>query len=143
MSDSQPGRDDFPVMRTIGTRWGDEDVYGHVNNVVYYSFFDTAVNGYLIEASGADIRRLHAIGLVVETSCRFLRPLSFPGDVHAGLAVTRLGSTSVTYEIGLFQGDDPAPAGLGRFAHVYVDESTRRPTPVPQVIRMAVAPLQR
>jgi len=97
----------------------------------------------MIEASGTDIRRLHALGLVVETSCRYLRPLRFPGDVEAGLAVTRLGSTSVTYEIGLFQGEDPAPAGVGRFAHVYVDESTRRPTPVPQVIRMAVAALQR
>jgi acyl-CoA thioester hydrolase len=144
MSDETlPDRADFPVHRTIGTRWSDEDVYGHVNNVVFYAYFDTAVNGYLIEASGTDIRRLHAIGLVAETSCRFLRALNFPGDVQAGLAVTRLGSTSVSYEIGLFQGDDPEPAGLGRFVHVYVDETTREPTPVPQVIRMAVAPLLR
>ena len=138
-----PQRTDFPELRRISTRWGDEDVYGHVNNTVYYSYFDTAVNGFLIEASGADIRRLHAIGLVVETSCKFLRELHFPGEVEAGLAVTRLGSTSVSYEIGLFQGEDPLPAGLGRFVHVYVDETTRRPTPVPQVIRMAVDPLLR
>ena len=138
-----PRRDDFPVLRSIGTRWADEDVYGHVNNVVYYSYFDTAVNGYLIDATGTDIRRLHAIGVVVETSCRFLRPLSFPANVEAGIAVTRLGSTSVTYRIALFQGEHAEPAGLGRFVHVYVDETTRQPTPVPQVIRMAVDPLRR
>jgi acyl-CoA thioester hydrolase len=143
MSDEPlPHRDDFQVLRSIGTRWADEDVYGHVNNVVYYSFFDTAINGYLIDATGTDIRRLHAIGVVVETSCRFLRPLSFPGDVEAGIAVTRLGSTSVTYRIALFQGDDPEPAGVGRFVHVYVDETTRQSTPVPQLIRMAVDPLR-
>ena len=136
-----PLRTDFPVVRRVATRWSDEDVYGHVNNVVFYSYFDTAVNGYLIEGSGTDIRRLHAIGLVVESSCRFLRALNFPGDVHAGLAVTRLGSTSVTSRIALYQGDEPEPAGIGSFAHVYVDETTRQPTPVPQVIRMAVNPL--
>ena len=144
MSDETlPLQSDFPVVRTLTTRWADEDVYGHVNNVVYYSYFDTAVNGFLIEASGTDIRRLHAIGLVVESSCRFLRTLNFPGDVQAGLAVTRLGSTSVTYQIALYQGDEPSPAAIGSFAHVYVDETTRQPTPVPQVIRMAVSPLLR
>jgi acyl-CoA thioester hydrolase len=138
-----PGREAFPVLRTISTRWADEDVYGHVNNVVYYSYFDTAVNGYLIDATGTDIRRLPAIGLVVETGCRFLRSLGFPGDVEAGLAVSRLGGSSVSYEIGLFQGDDPAPAGLGRFVHVYVDAQTRRPTPVPDLVRTALQPLLR
>jgi acyl-CoA thioester hydrolase len=138
-----PERANFPVLRTVATRWSDEDVYGHVNNVMFYAYFDTAVNGYLIEASGTDIRRLHAIGVVAETSCRFLRELNFPGDVEAGLAVTELGATSVTYEIALYQGEDSRPAGLGQFVHVYVDESTRKPTPVPQVIRMAVDPLLR
>ena len=88
-------RSDYPAIRTISTRWEDEDVYGHVNNVVYYSFFDTAVNGYLIDTSGVDIRALDAHGIVAETSCRFLRELRFPGDVDAGLKVTKLGTSSV------------------------------------------------
>jgi acyl-CoA thioesterase FadM len=94
-------RDEFRVLRTITTRWMDNDHYGHVNNVVYYSYFDTAVNGYLIEASGIDVRELPAIGIVAETSCRFLRELSFPETVHAGLALEKLGSSSVVYRIGL------------------------------------------
>lgn len=136
-------RDDFPVVRRISTRWGDEDVYGHVNNVVYYSYFDTAVNGYLLDATGADIRRLPAIGVVVESSCTFLRSLGFPEDVEAGLAVTRLGRSSVTYEIGLFQGADPAPAGLGSFVHVYVDVASRQSVSVPDEIRTVLEPLVR
>jgi acyl-CoA thioester hydrolase len=133
-----PQRDDFPVLRRITTRWADNDVYGHVNNVMYYSFFDTAVNGWLIEATGTDIRELPAIGLVAETSCRFLAPLSFPDEVLAGLALERLGRTSVIYRLALFCGDDPNPAALGRFVHVYVDRHTRLPVPVPGVIRTAV-----
>ncbi|MET0928875.1 MAG: thioesterase family protein [Aeromicrobium sp.] len=134
-------RTEFPVLRTITTRWEDEDVYGHVNNVVYYSFFDTAVNGFLIEATGTDIRRLDAVGLVAETQCEFLRELTFPGDVHAGLAVTRLGTSSIVYRIGLFQGDSYEPAAIGRFVHVYVDATSRTVTPVPDVIRAATTPL--
>ena len=105
---------------TISTRWEDEDVYGHVNNVVYYSFFDTAVNGYLIDTTGVDIRQLDTYGIVAETSCQFLRELRFPGDVDAGLKVTKLGTSSVVYEIALFQGADEEPAAVGRFVHVYV-----------------------
>jgi acyl-CoA thioester hydrolase len=131
-------RAEFPVLRTITTRWMDNDHYGHVNNVVYYSYFDTAVNGYLIEASGCDVRELHAIGIVAETSCRFLRELSFPDTVHAGLAIERLGNSSVVYRIGLFRNEETAPAAIGRFVHVYVDASTRRPVPVPPVIRAAL-----
>ena len=134
-------RTDFPVLRTITTRWEDEDVYGHVNNVVYYSFFDTAVNGFLIDATGTDIRRLDAVGLVAETQCEFLRELTFPGDVHAGIAVTRLGTSSIVYRLGLFQGDSDEPAAIGRFVHVYVDATTRRVTPVPDLIRSATRPL--
>ncbi|MET0450003.1 MAG: thioesterase family protein [Aeromicrobium sp.] len=134
-------RTEFPVLRTISTRWEDEDVYGHVNNVVYYSFFDTAVNGYLIDATGTDIRRLDAVGLVAETQCEFLRELNFPGDVHAGLSVTRLGTSSIVYRIGLFQGDSDEPAAIGRFVHVYVDATSRTVTPVPDVIRAATTPL--
>jgi acyl-CoA thioester hydrolase len=134
-------RGEFPVLRTITTRWMDNDHYGHVNNVVYYSYFDTAVNGYLIEASGIDIRDLPAIGIVAETSCRFLRELSFPDTVHAGLAVERLGNSSVIYRIGLFRNEETAPAAIGRFVHVYVDSTTRRPVPVPVQVRAALTAL--
>jgi acyl-CoA thioester hydrolase len=135
------GRADFPVLRPVPTRWADNDVYGHVNNVVYYSYFDTAVNGWLMEATGTDIRLLPAIGVVAETSCRFLAPLSFPDLVVAGLRLRRLGTSSVTYEIGLFRGDEDTPAGLGNFVHVYVDSATRRPVPVPDLIREALGRL--
>jgi acyl-CoA thioester hydrolase len=134
-------RGEFPVLRTITTRWMDNDHYGHVNNVVYYSYFDTAVNGYLIEASGCDIRDLPAIGIVAETSCRFLSELSFPDTVHAGLAIERLGNSSVVYRIGLFRNAETAPAAIGRFVHVYVDAVTRRPVPVPASIRAALTAL--
>jgi len=132
-------RSDFRVLRAITTRWHDNDHYGHVNNVVYYAYFDTAVNGFLIEASGTDIRDLPAIGIVAETSCRFLRELSFPDMAWAGLALERLGNSSVVYRIGLFRNDETEPAALGRFVHVYVDAATRRPVPVPAPIRAALA----
>lgn len=141
MTDGRRSRTDFPTFRTITTRWEDEDVYGHVNNVVYYSFFDTAVNGFLIEATGTDIRRLDAVGLVAETQCEYSRELNFPGDVQAGLAVTKLGTSSIVYRIGLFQGDSDEPAAIGRFVHVYVDAAARTVTPIPESIRAAVTPL--
>jgi acyl-CoA thioester hydrolase len=134
-------RTDFPALRTITTRWSDEDVYGHVNNVVYYSYFDTAVNGYLLDVTGTDIRRLDAVGLVAETQCEFLRELGYPADVQVGLSVTRLGTSSIVYRLGIFQGDSDEPAAIGRFVHVYVDAQSREVTPVPDVIRAAVTPL--
>jgi acyl-CoA thioester hydrolase len=134
-------RDDFRVLRAITTRWHDNDHYGHVNNVVYYAYFDTAVNGFLIESSGTDIRDLPAIGIVAETGCRFLRELSFPDTVWAGLALEKLGNSSVIYRIGLFRNDENEPAALGRFVHVYVDAQSRRPVPVPAQIRSALATL--
>jgi acyl-CoA thioester hydrolase len=134
-------RADFPVLRTITTRWHDNDHYGHVNNVVYYAYFDTAVNGYLIEASGTDIRGMPAIGIVAETSCRFLREISFPDTVYAGLALEKLGNSSVVYRIGLFRNQETAPAAIGRFVHVYVDAATRRPVPIPPQIRAALTAL--
>lgn len=137
-----PRRAGFPVLRPVPTRWADNDEYGHVNNVVYYAYFDTAVNGWLIEATGTDIRRLPAIGVVAETSCRFLSPLSFPDLVVAGLRLVRLGTTGVTYEIGLFRGADEEPAAVGTFRHVYVDAISRRPVPVPAEIRAALATLR-
>jgi len=137
-----PGRAAFPVLRPVPTRWSDNDHYGHVNNVMYYSFFDTAVNGWLIEATGVDIRELPAIGLVVATDCQFLAPLSFPDLVVAGLRLARLGGSSVGYQIGLFRGDAAEPAGFGNFTHVYVDRASRRPVPVPDVIRAALEKLR-
>ena len=133
-------RADFPVLRTIATRWSDDDTYGHVNNVVHYAMFDTAVNGWLIEASGVDIRALPAIGLVVETSCQYFAELRFPEPVTAGIALERLGDSSVVYRLALF-GAGPEPAAAGRFVHVYVDRVQRRPVTVPAEIRAALATL--
>ena len=134
-------REEFPVLRAITTRWMDNDQYGHVNNVVYYSYFDTAVNGYLIEASGCDVRQLPAIGIVAETSCKFISELSFPDTVHAGLALERLGNSSVICRIGLFRNQEVEPAAIGRFVHVYVDSARRRPVPIPPQVRAALQTL--
>ncbi|MCW2495692.1 thioesterase family protein [Jatrophihabitans sp.] len=133
-------RADFTVLRTLPTRWSDDDTYGHVNNVVHYLLFDTAVNGWLIEASGVDIRQLPAIGLVVETSCQYFAELRFPEVVTAGIALEKLGTSSVVYGLALF-GAGESPAAAGRFVHVYTDRETRRPVPVPPEIRRALAQL--
>ncbi|MGH9220388.1 MAG: acyl-CoA thioesterase [Vicinamibacterales bacterium] len=134
-------RDQFRVIRPIPTRWMDNDHYGHVNNVAYYSFFDTAVNGFLMEATGTDIRDLPAIGVVAESSCRFLAGASFPDTIHAGLEIERLGTSSVVYRIALFRNDDATPCAIGRFVHVYVDSATRMPVPIPPQISAAVSRL--
>lgn len=126
---------------TIGTRWMDNDVYGHVNNVVYYSFFDTAVNRYLIEAGALDIHAGGTIGLVVETRCNYFEPLAFPQAVEAGLRVAHLGSSSVRYEVGLFAAGAPTSAAAGHFVHVYVDRQTRRPVKLPPALVAALQPL--
>lgn len=124
-------RSAYKVFRSISTRWMDNDVYGHVNNVVYYSWFDTAVNGYLIEQGVLDIHEGATIGLVVETQCNYFSPLAFPQAVEAGIRVARLGASSVRYEIGLFAQGEPLTAAKGHFIHVYVDKPSRRPTPLP------------
>ena len=134
-------RADFRHFLAIPTRWLDNDSYGHVNNVVYYSYFDTVVNDHLIREGGLDIREGRAVGLVVETGCRFHRSLSFPGVVDAGIRVVKLGNSSVKYEIGLFTADESEPAATGHFVHVWVDRTTNRPTAVPEKIRTALAPL--
>ena len=134
-------RVDFPHFIAIPTRWMDNDVYGHVNNVTYYSYFDTAVNEHLIRFGGLDFSSDGAVGLVAETSCTFRKSLSFPQTVDAGLAVTKLGKSSVVYEIGLFRLDDDEPAALGRFVHVWVDRLSQRPVPIPGRIRAALEPL--
>lgn len=125
----------YPHFQTIPTRWMDNDAYGHVNNVVYYSYFDTVVNQYLIENGALDIENSPVIGLVVDTGCSYYAPVSFPDRVEAGLRVARLGTSSVRYEVGLFRNDDPAPAACGHFVHVYVDRETRRPAALPEKLR--------
>jgi acyl-CoA thioester hydrolase len=127
---AQP-RSAFRVFRAIGTRWMDNDAYGHVNNVVYYSWFDTAVNAHLIEHGALDIHAGAVIGLVVETQCNYFSPLAFPQTVDAGIRVARLGSSSVRYEIGLFAQGEAMTAASGHFIHVYVDRHSRRPVALP------------
>jgi acyl-CoA thioester hydrolase len=128
-------RSAYRVFRPIGTRWSDNDVYGHVNNVVYYSWFDTAVNGWLIEQGALDIHQGSTIGLVIETQCNYFAPLAFPETVEAGLRVARIGSSSVRYEVGLFAQGAPTTAARGHFIHVYVDRETRRPVPLPEKLK--------
>jgi acyl-CoA thioester hydrolase len=125
----------------ITTRWMDNDVYGHVNNVVYYSYFDTVVNEYLIRTGVLDVEQGATIGLVVETQCNYFSPLVFPERVEAGLRVARLGTSSVRYEIGLFREGADEAAAQGHFVHVYVDRATRRPAALPEALRAALAPL--
>jgi acyl-CoA thioester hydrolase len=134
-------RERYAAFLSIPTRWIDNDLYGHVNNVVYFSYFDTAVNEHLIRAGGLDISAGPAIGLVVETSCRYHKSLSFPEVIDAGLCVTKLGNSSVRYEIGLFRRHEAEPAATGHFVHVWVDRAQRRPTPVPPRVRAALAAL--
>jgi len=124
-------RSAYAAFRAITTRWMDNDVYGHVNNVVYYSFFDTAVNQLLIEDGLLDIHAGAVIGLVIETQCTFYAPLAFPQRVDAGIRVARIGRSSVRYEVGLYAGDAPLAAAAGHFVHVYVDRVTRRPVALP------------
>ena len=125
-------RSAYKVFRSISTRWSDNDIYGHVNNVVYYSWFDTAINGLLIERGALDIHAGKVIGVVVETQCNYFAPLAFPEQVVAGVRVAHIGSSSVRYEIALFPGnEDQLCAAKGHFIHVYVDRATRRPTPLP------------
>jgi len=136
---SRPG---YPHVLAIATRWQDNDVYGHVNNVEYYSFFDTVINHWLITEGGLDIHAGQVIGLCAESHCRFAAPVVFPETVDAGLRVGRLGRTSVTYEIGLFREGAAEPLAEGWFVHVFVDRDTRRPAEMPPGIRSALERLE-
>ncbi len=135
-------RQDYRLFRPISTRWMDNDVYGHVNNVVYYSWFDTAVNATLIERGVLDIHAGTTFGLVVETQCHYFAPLAFPQTVEAGVRVAKLGGSSVRYEIGLFAQGEDLCAARGHFVHVYVDRQTRRPVPLPADLRAFLETLQ-
>jgi acyl-CoA thioester hydrolase len=125
-------------FQRIPTRWMDNDVYGHVNNVVYYSYFDTVVNQYLIEQGALDIVHSPVFGLVVKTSCEYFAPIIFPDLVNTGLRVAKLGNSSVRYEIGIFRNDEDLASAQGYFIHVYVDRATRRPTPLPADLHAAL-----
>ena len=134
-------RDAYGHFQPITTRWKDNDVYGHVNNVEYYSFFDTVINAFLIRAGGLDIHAGAVIGVCAESHCRFLDSLAFPAAVDAGLRVAHLGKSSVRYEIGLFADGSDKAAAEGWFVHVFVDRDSRRPAPIPDAVRAALSRL--
>jgi acyl-CoA thioester hydrolase len=142
VTDAAETRAHYGHCTTIDTRWMDNDAYGHVNNVVYYSFFDTAVNRWLIERGLLDIAGSDVIGLVVETQCRYASPITFPDRVTAGVRVVHLGRSSVRYELALFRNDDEVPAATGHFVHVYVDRSSRTSVPIPDAVRHALEELR-
>ncbi|WP_205875887.1 acyl-CoA thioesterase [Mycobacterium camsae] len=145
MSSVPPGPDgltsaDFPVLWPVLTRWADNDMFGHLNNAVYYQLFDTAINGWIATGAGVDPLTIPELGIVAESGCRYFAELAFPENLEVGLAVTRLGRSSVTYRLGVFKTDRPddAPrpiAALGHWVHVYVDRGSRRPVPIPDAIR--------
>lgn len=134
-------RSAYRTFRSISTRWMDNDAYGHVNNVVYYSWFDTVVNAHLIEQGALDIHRGETIGLVVETQCNYFSAIEFPQVVEAGLRVAHMGKSSVRYEVGLFVQGEPSTAARGHFVHVYVDRSTRRPVVLPEKLKSVLEAL--
>jgi acyl-CoA thioester hydrolase len=135
-------RGGYRAFRTIGTRWMDNDAYGHVNNVVYYSWFDTVVNAHLIENGALDIQHGAVIGLVVETHCNYFSSIEFPQSVEAGLRVAHVGRSSVRYEVGLFAQGEPLTAAKGHFVHVYVDRATRQPAALPDVLKSVLEALR-
>ncbi len=138
---STPSRADYPHFQRITTRWKDNDIYGHVNNVEYYSYFDTVINTLLVRKGRLDIHEGGVIGLCAESHCRYNAPLAFPDAVDAGLRVAHLGRSSVRYEIGLFREDETTPAAEGWFVHVFVDRASRRSTPIPEALRNALSEL--
>jgi len=131
-------RDRYPHFLSIQTRWSDNDIYGHVNNVTYYSYFDTVVNCFLIDQGGLDIETDSVIGVALETMCKFNKPLAYPEVLEAGLRVGKLGNSSVRYEIGIFQEGAAEAAAMGHFVHVFVDRATGKPAPIPDAIRSAL-----
>lgn len=135
-------REDFKAFQTITTRWADNDIYGHVNNVTYYAWFDSSVNRYLIEEGGLDIHHGNEIAYVVNSSCDYFSPLAYPDMVEAALRVERLGNSSVVYNIGIFRQGEAKACALGRFVHVFVDRETDRPVAIPAGIRSALEQLQ-
>jgi acyl-CoA thioester hydrolase len=138
---SPVNRAHFKRFMPITSRWSDNDVYGHINNVVYYHYFDSAVNAYLVKAGALDLEQGKQIGLVVQSSCSFFAPLAFPQAIEAGLRVEKIGTSSVRYQIGIFAAGADETAALGHFTHVYVDRATRRPQALSDDLRRAVSAL--
>jgi acyl-CoA thioester hydrolase len=135
-------RSAFPHFLALPTRWMDNDSYGHVNNVNYYSFFDTAVNQLLIDRGVLDIHKDDVVGFVVETGCSYFSSISFPDLIHVGVRVAKLGNSSVRYELALYRNDEPLPAAAGHFVHVYVDRPSGKSVPIPALVRNLLATLQ-
>lgn len=131
----RPCREDFRRFYTIGTRWGDHDSYGHVQNVVYYSFFDSAISYFLVEQGTLDIDSSPVIGLIVESSCTFQSPITFPDQVTVGLRIAHLGTSSARYELGIFRNDEPRVSALGYVVYVYVDRASNKPVAIPESVR--------
>jgi len=141
MSDAPPDRSGFTIFYQIQTRWADMDAYGHVNNMAFYGFIDTAVTEHLVRAGGHDKDRAPAIGLVPESGCRYFKPVEFPSVMQCGVRVAKLGRSSVRYEVGMFADDEAECAAFGFFVHVFVDRDSMRPTDIPPNIRAALEPL--
>jgi len=142
MNPPQHLRSDYPHFQPITTRWHDNDIYGHVNNVTYYSYFDSAVNSYLIEVGGLDIHTGEVVGFVVSSSCDYFASIAFPERIEIGLRVAKLGNSSVQYELAVFKQGEDAACAAGRFVHVFVDRASNRPLPIPGRLREALAVLQ-
>ncbi|OEC36771.1 acyl-CoA thioester hydrolase [Pseudomonas cuatrocienegasensis] len=142
MSQPQHLRSDYRHFQPITTRWHDNDVYGHVNNVTYYSYFDSAVNAYLIEVGGLDIHEGAVVGFVVSSSCDYFASIAFPERIEVGLRVGKLGNSSVQYELAVFKAAEEQACAAGRFVHVFVDRQSNRPVPIPALLRAALEPLQ-
>ncbi|MDX2315862.1 MAG: thioesterase family protein [Gammaproteobacteria bacterium] len=140
--EAAPMRDSYLHFSTISTRWADNDVYHHVNNALYYNFFDTVIAGYLVNEGGFEFSTSEIIGLAVESGCRYRRPLAFPQEIHMGLRVAHLGNSSVRYEVGVFDADNRQAAADGYFVHVFVSRATNKATPIPARLRTALARLQ-
>lgn len=137
-----PGRERFRVFEQIQTRWHDNDVYQHVNNVIYYAFFDTAVNKVLVDRGVLDVANSPVVGLVIETQCKYFAPIAFPDLIAVGICTTHVGNSSVRYEIGIFRNDEPQASALGHFVHVYVDRATNRPVSIPENVRKVLVDLK-
>jgi acyl-CoA thioester hydrolase len=141
MTSEKPKRTDYKHIAPLQTRWADNDIYGHVNNVAYYGFFDTIVNEYLISAGALDIHNGAVIGLVVETHCNYFAPAAFPDALEGALRVAHIGNSSVRYELGIFKKGEDAALAEGHFVHVYVDRANRKPAPLPDALRAALMSL--
>jgi acyl-CoA thioester hydrolase len=133
-----PSRADYPVFYPLTTRWADNDIYGHVNNVVYYAYFDSVANRYLIEEGGLDIAAAEVVGFVVNSGCQYHAPISYPDAIEAGLRVDRLGNSSVQYGIGIFRAGEDSAAAHGHFVHVFVERASNRSVPIPEALRVAL-----